>query len=129
VSQRFAVEGSVKIFSYREASLLFERKTKQRQLVVHGEHANTASCCTKIPAVSRGLFVILIGISEFLFMKSTICCETRKDILCKPRDPQVPGFETVYYMFRASSTSYRTRRWNCSWFRTKFFFSNSMEKI
>jgi len=68
VSQRFAVEESVKVFSYSEASLLFEMKTNQRHLVAHGEHANTASCCIKIPTISRGLLIILISISEFLFM-------------------------------------------------------------
>jgi len=47
-----------------------QNKTK-RKVEAHGEYCSTAKCRTKIPAIFRGIFGILRGISKLLFIYST----------------------------------------------------------
>jgi hypothetical protein len=68
----FFHEGTHKtIFNIRRKT-----KTKERQLVAHGDYLSSATCRTDIHAFLRRIFGIFCGVSEFVFVYSAIPCGT-----------------------------------------------------
>ena len=67
----------------------------KRGFLADGDYSNISNCRTKILAIFRGIFIIFCGISKYLCIYSSISIGTPNDVLCNPKVPRNPVWETL----------------------------------